>query len=174
MRIKKKHRHNKGFWGWKCQSYFYYLLGICTPTSEMQQALAGEDCRKTTQGMFFITTNAASPYALGRIADSNKILKTNQQQLQIPLNSITQVDPFQRGIDAFGKLDGNFNNLAYPANDEQIDTYFINSGSNQNTHSFLNRFRLQNEEKQSAVKWRPNSRQSRNDNAHIRSNEIIN
>lgn len=34
-------RSTVGFWGWRCQSYLYYLLGICKPAID-QQAAAGE------------------------------------------------------------------------------------------------------------------------------------
>jgi hypothetical protein len=175
-----------GFWGWKCQSYFYYLFGMCAPTSDMQ-ALAGEDCRKTTQGMYFINTNALSPFALGRIMESST--KSQQQQPSLPqisINAIPHTDPFQRSVDALGKLEGNFNNLQHPTSEHDISEYFINRGSNRVTHSFVSRLRHQNEESESMARTRQvkmpsslsssssaDSRQSRDDN-HIRSNEIVN
>lgn len=30
-----------GFWGWRCESYIYYLFGICKPTGE-EQVIAGD------------------------------------------------------------------------------------------------------------------------------------
>ncbi|KAG5680331.1 hypothetical protein PVAND_009842 [Polypedilum vanderplanki] len=159
-----------GFWGWKCQSYFYYLFGMCTPTSDMQ-ALAGEDCRKTTQGMYFINTNAVSPFAMGRITDSST--KSQQQPPQISINSIPHVDPFQSSIDILGKLEGNFNNLPYSTNNYDESQFFINHGSDRITHNFLSRLRHQNMNEQIKHK-RPNSRQSRDDdNNHITFNKIV-
>lgn len=38
-----------GFWGWRCQSYIYYLFGMCTPSSD-QQAVAG---RLTYKYLYF-------------------------------------------------------------------------------------------------------------------------
>lgn len=31
-----------GFWGWRCESYLYYLFGMCKPSSE-EQAVAGKE-----------------------------------------------------------------------------------------------------------------------------------
>lgn len=32
-----------GFWGWRCQSYVYYLFGMCTPSSDQQEIAGGND-----------------------------------------------------------------------------------------------------------------------------------
>ncbi|KAG4068087.1 hypothetical protein HA402_001512 [Bradysia odoriphaga] len=53
-----------GFWGWSCQSYMNYLLGLC-PKSE-KLFVAGEDCRTETRGMFLVTTNSVAPFAIGQ------------------------------------------------------------------------------------------------------------
>lgn len=113
---------------------------MCTPTSEMQ-ALAGEDCRTTSRGMYFINTNAVSPFATGRITES---YKTKTQQ-QVFFNPITHVDPFQKEIDSFGKLEGNFNNLPYlQYNDvDNVQIFFTNHGSNRIVHDFVNHLRHQ-------------------------------
>ncbi|CAG9805163.1 unnamed protein product [Chironomus riparius] len=180
-----------GFWGWKCQSYFYYLLGMCTPKSE-SQTQAGEDCRSSSRGLYFINTNAASPFAVGRLTESENSFKAHQQQRQNPqqitVNPILHADPFQREIDIFGKLEGNFNNLLYSQDDEDSnDVYFTNHGSNLMTHNFINRLRHKNVDDSEILstfndrinrkikkqsKPRPNSRyatSSRNDDSH---NEI--
>lgn len=167
---------------------------MCTPKSDAQ-AQAGEDCRSSTRGLFFINTNAASPFAVGRLADSENVFKANQQQRQITLNPIFHTDPFQREIDIFGKLEGNFNNLLYSQEDEDMnDVYFTNHGSNLMTHNFINKLRHKTENRQDEIspkfsgrlnkgikkqsKPRPNSRytasSTRIDENHFNDNEIFN
>lgn len=80
-----------------------YLLGLC-PKSD-QLFVAGEDCRSETRGMFLVTTNGISPFAVGRWTDTVGVDK-NLAKL-----SFTQTDPLQRRIDPWGKVEGNFNNL---------------------------------------------------------------
>lgn len=142
---------------------------MCTPTSEMQ-ALAGEDCRTTSRGMFFINTNAASPYATGRIVDETPSSTKNHQ---IYFNPISHVDPFQREIDVFGKLEGNFNNLPFsPNDDDEWKNIFGNHhGTNQISQNYVNILKYHQpvhqhrtkcdgneiEENFSKVRW-PNSR----------------
>lgn len=111
---------------------------MCTPTSE-EQAMAGEDCRPSSTGIFFINTNAASPFALGRIAASTrtKAIKT------ISFIPVRNVDPFIKEIDLFGKLVGNFNNLPYPKTRDDNNFYFTNSGSNEIAHNFVDQLRYQ-------------------------------
>jgi hypothetical protein len=121
---------------------------MCTPKSE-SQTQAGEDCRSSSRGLYFINTNSASPFAVGRLAESESSFKTHQQQRQnqqqITVNPILHADPFQREIDIFGKLEGNFNNLLYSQDDDDAnDVYFTNHGSNLMTHNFLNRLRHKN------------------------------
>lgn len=128
-----------GFWGWKCQSYLYYLLGICKPTKE-EQAIAGEDTRPSSNGIYFINTNPVSPFALGRITDfvQTKSIET------LSFNSVRNVDPFMKEIDDFGKLQGNFNNLPYPKYFKNDDNYFTNHGSDEMTHNYVDRLRRKN------------------------------
>ncbi|XP_050089310.1 uncharacterized protein LOC126573332 [Anopheles aquasalis] len=94
-----------GFWGWSCQSYVYYLLGFC-PQNE-RQIVAGEDCPTGTEGMFMITTNAASPFAIGRWTGFSIPQKKDSALHKHGLSR----DPFISDIDQWGKLDGSFNNV---------------------------------------------------------------
>lgn len=41
-------RSDLGFWGWPCNSYISYMLGLCPRTNELH--LAGEDTRETSKG----------------------------------------------------------------------------------------------------------------------------
>lgn len=68
---------------------------MCPQTNEWH--LAGEDCRKTSTGMFLIATNSESPFASG------------QWPVQKTPISIIRRDPFYDRIDAYGKLDSKFN-----------------------------------------------------------------
>lgn len=58
-----------GFYGWKCQSYFYYVLGFC-PFNDKDLMLAGEDCKLSSRGLFLVDTNSESPFAKGRFPDN--------------------------------------------------------------------------------------------------------
>lgn len=135
---------------------------MCTPTSE-EQAIAGEDCRTSSTGMFFINTNAAPPFALGRIAASTrtKTIKT------ISFSPVRNVDPFIKEIDLFGKLEGNFNNLPYPKTRDDNHFYFTNSGSDEIAHNFVDRLRYQGSTSSAVnfvnVKVRKSSKLSRRD-----------
>lgn len=107
---------------------------MCTPTSE-SQILAGEDCRASSRGLFFITTNAASPFANGRILDAMSSVKNHQ----VYFNPISHIDPFQKEIDTFGKLEGNFNNAHFSSSSGgDFSQFFVNQGSNQIAQSFIN------------------------------------
>lgn len=110
---------------------------MCTPTSD-QQAIAGEDCRATSKGIFFINTNPVSPFALGRITDltRSKSVKT------ISFGPARNVDPFLKEIDTFGKLDGNFNNLPFSKSRDDDELYFSNHGSDEIAHNYVNRLRF--------------------------------
>lgn len=88
---------DRGFWGWPCNSYYSYLLGMCPRSNELH--LAGEDCRESTKGMFLITTNSESPFASGQW--------TLQPTSKYPSNS--RRDPFLERIDEYGKLESAFN-----------------------------------------------------------------
>lgn len=98
--------------------------------------------------MYFINTNAASPFALGRITDltRTKSFKT------VSFDPARNVDPFLKEIDKFGKLEGNFNNLPFPKNFDDDDAYFINHGSSDVVHNYVDRLRAQEAER-SAVKF---------------------
>lgn len=145
---------------------------MCTPTSELQ-ALAGEDCRTSSSGMFFINTNAESPYATGRISDLISLAKTHQ----VFFNPISHIDPFQKEIDTFGKLEGNFNNLPFsPTTGDDFSPFFVNHGSNQIAESFINTLRYSHgyetrrksaTRNEGKIRW-PDSRSSR----HPRVNEL--
>jgi pancreatic lipase-related protein 2 len=57
--------------------------------------------------MFLVQTNAAAPFAIGRIPAVTKkhgILHPNSHLIRFR-------DPLQKEIDQWGKLDGDFNNL---------------------------------------------------------------
>lgn len=110
---------------------------MCTPSSE-SQALAGEDCRITSSGIYFINTNDASPYATGRVQDMVTTAKTHQ----IFFNPISHIDQFQKEIDPFGKLEGNFNNLPFSSSKgDDFSPFFVNHGSNELSQSFVNTLR---------------------------------
>lgn len=94
-----------GFWGWGCESYIYYLLGMCPPKNPL--VIAGEDCRSDVRGMFIITTNSISPFAQGKWNDLTAPL--NAEPPQIP-QFLKKRDPFETAIDRWGKLEGGFNN----------------------------------------------------------------
>lgn len=112
---------------------------MCQPTADMQ-ALAGEDCRTTSRGMYFINTNAVSPYATGRIADG---VPSSTKNHQVYFNPISHADPFQREIDSFGKLEGHFNNFPYSPNedDEWTNIFGNHHGTNQISQNYVNMLR---------------------------------
>jgi hypothetical protein len=56
-----------GFYGRQCDSYLLYILSQCE--HHKASTLAGEHCSTSTAGMYFISTNAKSPFAKGRAAD---------------------------------------------------------------------------------------------------------
>uniref|UniRef100_A0A336M620 CSON012680 protein n=1 Tax=Culicoides sonorensis TaxID=179676 RepID=A0A336M620_CULSO len=99
-------RSFSGFWGWPCDSYIYYLLGYCPPKNPL--ILAGEDCRPDTKGMFFITTNPATPYALGKWHDLTQDVSADSPQFPAPLKNR---NPFDMEIDKWGKLQYEFNDI---------------------------------------------------------------
>lgn len=115
---------------------------MCKPSSE-SQALAGEDCRATSKGMFFITTNPSSPFSLGRIIDEAATDQTKSIGM-FSFMSPRNVDPLLREIDVFGKLEGNFNNLPFSSNDELDNfNFFSLRGSDELAHNFLDKLRSQ-------------------------------
>lgn len=99
-------RSYKGFWGWACTSYINYLLGMCPKTNFL--VVAGEDSVVTTRGMFLVTTNGESPFAIGRWTELvGGGLKNGFYNINRPFN---KGEPLQKQIDEWGKLDGEFNN----------------------------------------------------------------
>lgn len=54
-----------GFYGWKCDSYFKYVLDLC-PFDGNDMTVAGENCESTSRGMFLVNTNSKYPFAKGR------------------------------------------------------------------------------------------------------------
>jgi hypothetical protein len=109
---------------------------MCKPISD-QQAIAGEDCKSTAKGIYFINTNPISPFALGRITDLTRTKSLNT----VSFSPVRNVDPFLKQIDTFGKLEGNFNNLAYPKSNYDDDLYFSNHGSDEIAHKYLKELR---------------------------------
>lgn len=95
----------RGFWGWPCNSYISYLLGFCRRTNNL--VIAGEDCKPSTRGMYFLVTNDVSPFATGRWTDISGITKN----VFGPTSTLSQGDPLQQQIDQWGKLDSDFNNI---------------------------------------------------------------
>lgn len=127
-------RSTVGFWGWKCESYVNYLFGMCIPQKD-QQAVAGEDCRSSSSGLYFLKTNSNSPFATGRLSS----LSLEKSIDVISFSPIRNVDPFLKKIDAFGKLEGNFNNKRYQKPIDDI--FFLSQGSNEVAHNFVDRLR---------------------------------
>ncbi|XP_053667203.1 pancreatic triacylglycerol lipase-like [Anopheles marshallii] len=128
-----------GFWGWSCQSYVYYLLGFC-PQNNVQ-VVAGEDCPAGTEGMFLISTNPASPFAIGRWSGFSLPQKKDSVLHKHGLNR----DPFISDIDQWGKLDSSFNNVDHfptpysqdPNQNNDEWPYFNHIGTNEVTKEHI-------------------------------------
>lgn len=107
------------------------------------QTVAGEDCRSSTRGMYFIKTSDVAPYAIGRLNEEIISITEQQQTLPMILSKVKNVDPFQKEIDSFGKLEGNFNNLLYSTENQDMDEfpYFNHRGSNKITQAFIEKLR---------------------------------
>lgn len=107
------------------------------------QTVAGEDCRSSSRGMYFIKTGDVSPYAIGRLSEEIISITEKQQTLPMILSKVKNADPFQQEIDSFGKLEGNFNNLQYSNANQDMDEfpYFNHRGSNKITHAFIEKLR---------------------------------
>lgn len=60
---------DKGFWGWPCNNYFMYLIGMCQPKEP--QILAGEYVNETSRGMHLGITGSVSPFAVGKFIGPN-------------------------------------------------------------------------------------------------------
>lgn len=136
------------------------------------QTVAGEDCRSSSRGMYFIKTSDISPYAIGRLSEEIISITEKLQTLPMILNKVKNSDPFQKEIDSFGKLEGNFNNLQYSNANQDMDEfpYFNHRGSNKITHAFIEKLRNnhQNEadilkqiEKPNLIKKRVTSRRKK-------------
>lgn len=80
-------RSTQGFYGWKCQSYFYYVLGLCPFTSN-DMLLAGENCDVTTRGMYLVKTNSEFPFARGRADDGARSRRWDDDELKIQLEAL--------------------------------------------------------------------------------------
>lgn len=63
-----------GFYGWKCRSYFQYVLGWCPYDKTGEMSLAGEHCDASTRGLFIVKTNSIFPFAKGRDAAHDKLI----------------------------------------------------------------------------------------------------
>lgn len=140
-------RSLSGFWGWKCNSYIYYLLGFCPHNN--YQVMAGEDCIPGTEGMYMVTTNSDSPFAIGRWTDTVGLQKKDHVLNKFGLNR----DPFISDIDQWGKLDSNFNNAEHfptpysqdPNNANDDDwPYFNHIGTNKLTKEYIKQILEQN------------------------------
>lgn len=137
-----------GFWGWSCHSYIYYLLGMCTAKNSFQ-TIAGEDCKVSSRGIFMIPTNSNSPYASGRITEIDTA--ANEPLPPISTHYLRSSDPFQQAIDIWGKLEGNFNNLANYKDSQHINIFeddwnIFREHSNKITRDFILKLRHQHED----------------------------
>lgn len=137
---------------------------MCKP-SGLSQTIAGEDCRLTTKGMFFISTNPARPYALGRIIDEATGSDQTKSAGIISFSAPRiNVDPLLRQIDVFGKLGGNFNNLPYSSDDvDELDNFnfFSTRGSDELSHNFVERLRLRSHSSSDGSAHRQNDRRGK-------------
>lgn len=82
----------KGFWGWPCQNYFIYLLGMCPP--QEPQILMGEHVSKTANGMHLVITDSVSPFAVGPFTGPTiDILKAQSDK-----NRLSDIDRYKNTI----------------------------------------------------------------------------
>lgn len=81
---------NVGFYGWKCESYFKYILGLC-PFDDNEMTIAGENCSDTSRGMFFVKTNTKFPFAKGRKNDDEHSDATRDRRENIERKSLEKV-----------------------------------------------------------------------------------
>lgn len=71
--------------------------------------VAGQDCVATTRGLFLVTTNGMSPFAIGRWTDMPlDVLKL--ASAEIAPRPVHKMDPLLQHLDEWGKLDSDFNN----------------------------------------------------------------
>ena len=84
-------RSTVGFYGWKCQSYFHYVLGLC-PFIANDMFLAGENCDITTRGMFLVKTNSKFPFAMGHPGDDARAQRWSDDELKIHLEALKFVE----------------------------------------------------------------------------------
>lgn len=81
-----------GFHGWKCQSYFKYVLGLC-PYDNTEMVLAGEDCKLTTHGTYLVKTHSNFPFAMGRVDEHNslddaRVTKWSDDELKVQFEAL--------------------------------------------------------------------------------------
>lgn len=57
-----------GFYGWKCPSYFRYILGLC-PFNQNELLKVGANLESKTRGVRLVKTNSVPPFAKGREED---------------------------------------------------------------------------------------------------------
>lgn len=122
---------------------------MCKPTKTSFQAVAGEDCKTSSRGMFMIPTSANYPYAIGRLSDI--ITPASETSPPMSSNLIRSSDPFQKSIDSWGKLESNFNNMEnykdFLEEDVFEDDWNVYSvRSNKITHDFIIKLRQQHED----------------------------
>lgn len=79
-------RTHVGFYGRKCKSYLHYIFGFCQ--KELPNTLAGEHCKKSTRGMYFVQTNSQYPYARGQHGDMRATRMDDNQLIMKNLDEI--------------------------------------------------------------------------------------
>jgi pancreatic lipase-related protein 2 len=83
-------RSTKGFYGWKCQSYFHYILGLCSFKAN-DMLLAGANCEVTSRGMYLVKTNSDSPFAIGRANNDLTSRRWRNDALKFQLKALKMV-----------------------------------------------------------------------------------
>ncbi|XP_077287742.1 pancreatic lipase-related protein 2-like [Arctopsyche grandis] len=77
---------NIGFFGMKCSSWIYYMLGWCTTDNSTEEMIMGEYTPNTAQGLYFVNTNSESPYAQGRVSEQNHSSEARFSYLDVDSN----------------------------------------------------------------------------------------
>lgn len=84
-------RSSLGFYGWKCESYFNYIVGLCPPNEKIEQQLAGDGCKSTSRGMFLVKTNSEFPFAMGRGSREAAKRRRSDEELNTQLKVLARV-----------------------------------------------------------------------------------
>lgn len=105
-----------GFFGWKCQSYFYYVLGFC-PFNDKDLIQAGEDCKLSSRGLFLVTTNSESPFAKGRFRDNigdPRLQTMNDDESKSQLKRVGKyLDKLQQDLNVIEGFNNTFEKSSY-------------------------------------------------------------